>query len=314
MEVSGRLKRRLRHRQGSRLRRSHRAVVSVVGTLLALLVFFALFGVFITQYVPVWMGDNEAAFTAQLQASLAQLKANIDLQTTLLGPPEMSAPFTLSSQGIPLVATPTGATMNYIPRAQGEYVNVTMQYGPSGNPGFFQNLSLGTIQVSVPNRYFSPQTLQYEADAVIQSQGDTNQVLLYPPDFYVNTTGSHSSASLGLLQLYGNATQVVSSGTIEVYSHFGAVQQFPSNGTLATPGSPFRVSITVGTLYPCAWATYFNQSLAQLHVAPSAYTLSPSTCVPANGKSVPVRLTLLALNSFDLILASFTVQIGVGQS
>ncbi|HEV2318002.1 MAG TPA: hypothetical protein VGV89_10600 [Thermoplasmata archaeon] len=313
-EVSDGLHRRRRYRRNRSLRGGRRAVVSVVGTLLALLVFFALFGIFVTQYVPVWMGDNESTFSASIQASLAQLKSNVDLQTTLGGPPSFSTPFTLASQGIPLIAAPTTATMDFTPRAAGTWINVSMQYGPSGKPGFYQNVSLGTIQVSVPNRYYTPQLYEYESDAVIQSQGDTNQLVLYPPLLAVNHTGGYSAGTLGLVEFYGNATQVVSTGTIEVYSHLGNIQSFPSNGTPAAPGQSFNVTITLGTLYPCAWATYLSGTLAKAGLPSGGYTLSPSTCVASGGQSTIVKLVLLHLNSFDLILASFTIAIGVGQS
>jgi hypothetical protein len=314
MEVSERAQRRRGYRRFRGLHRDRRAVVSVVGTLLALLVFFALFGIFVTQYVPIWMADNEGAFSAHIQASLAQLKYSVDEQAASGHEPSFATPFTLASDGIPLIATPTPATLNFIPHTQGVYVDVAMQYGPSGRPNFDTNLTLGTIQATLPNRYYPGQTFDYEADAVIQSQGDTNQILLYPPTFVLNSSGSQTSGTFALVQLYGNATQVVSSGTVEVYSHYGNVQQYPSNGTPALPGAPFRVTITIGTLFPCAWASYLNRSLSSAGLPAGSYTLTPSSCVPSHGVSTPVKVVLTRLNSFDFILASFTIQIGVGQA
>ena len=314
MEVSERTQRRRGYRRFRSLRRGRRGVVSVVGTLLALLVFFALFGIFITQYVPIWMADNEGSFTAHIQASLAQLKYSVDEQAASGNEPSFATPFTLSSEGIPLIATPTPATLNFIPRTQGEYVNVSMQFGPSGQPNFVSNITLGTIQASLPNRYYPGQTFQYEADGVVQSQGDTSQVLLYPPTFALNTSGARTAATFAVVQLYGNATQVVSSGTVEVYSHYGNVQQYPSNGSPARPGAPFHVTITIGTLFPCAWATYLNKTLRASGLPGGSYTLTPSTCVPSHGVPVPVKVVLNQLNTFDFILASFTIQIGVGQA
>lgn len=295
-------------------------MVSVVGTLLALLVFFALFGIFLTQYVPIWMSDNEAAFTAGLQASFADLKSNIEQQVSdgLVNgasvPASLSTPFVLASQGIPLIAQPTTATLNYVPRTQGVYINVSMQYGPGGKPNFYQNISLGTVAVSIPNRYYNPGGLEYEDDAVIQTQGPQSQLVLYPPPFEVNATGSHRSGTLGIVQLYGNATQLVSAGTVEAFTHFANVQEFPSTGSIASPGTPFRVNIVIGTLFPCAWATYLNSTLSHAGLGSGAYTLSPSTCVAGNGNSVPVKVQLNNFSSFDLILGSFTIVIGIGVS
>ncbi|MCI4354935.1 MAG: hypothetical protein L3K06_06175, partial [Thermoplasmata archaeon] len=56
-----------RYRRRHRLGKDTRGVVAVVGTLLAMLVFFSLFGIFIEQYLPLWMTDNESSFTSQTQ-------------------------------------------------------------------------------------------------------------------------------------------------------------------------------------------------------------------------------------------------------
>lgn len=302
------------YRRRRRLSESRRGVVSVVGTLLALLVFFALFGIFITQYVPLWMNDNEAAYTAQVQAAFAQLKQNVDLQATLGGPQTLSVPIPMASQGIPLFASATTATLNYIPHTQGVYASVTMQYGPGGERGFVYNQSLGTLQVVVPNRYFPPQLFVYEDDAVIQSQGPTSQVLTYPPLVAINTSGIYQSVTMTVVQLYGNATQVVSTGTDEVYTHFGTITNYPSNGSLAAPGAPFFVNIVFGTAEPCAWATYLNTTLSQSGLPAGAWTLSPSTCVNGFGNSVPVKLQFTELTAFDLIVATSTIVTGVGEA
>ncbi|MCI4346776.1 MAG: hypothetical protein L3K07_08530 [Thermoplasmata archaeon] len=288
-------------------------MVSVVGALLSLLVFFALFGIFVTQYVPLWMNDNEAMYTSDIQASFAELKQNIDLQSQLAGPQVLSVPFPLASQGIPLFAAPTTATLNYIPHTQGVYASVNMQYGPGGQPNFVYNQSLGTVQMTVPNRYFPPQMFVYEDDAVIQEQGDLQQVVAYPPLLAINTSGNFQSVSLTLVQLYGNATQVVSTGTEEVYSHFGTLTSFPSNGSLSAPGSPFTVTVTFGTLQPCAWATFLNRTLSASGLPTSAWTLTPHSCVPAAGSSVPVKVVFSALTNFNLFVATSTIVTGVGE-
>jgi hypothetical protein len=314
MEVSGNEQRRRGYRRRRSLRGGRRAVVSVVGTLLALLVFFALFGIFVTQYVPVWMGDNEAAFSSGLQASLADLKSHIDFQTITGGPASLGTPFTLASQGIPLFAAPTTATMNFVPKTPGVFVNVTMQFGPGGRAGFYQNASLGTLLVNDPNRYYPAQSFEYEAGGVIQSQGDTNQEMLFQPTFVLNTSGGNTWAAFSIVQLYGNSTQLLSPGTTEVYSHVGSVQTYPSNGSASTPGAPFKVTVTIGTVYPCSWATYLNRTLANSGLAVSGYTLTPSACIAAHGVAKLVTMVLTGVNHFTLYLASFTLVLGVGQA
>jgi hypothetical protein len=312
------LRSRLRSPRRVRWRRSH-AVVSVVGTLLSLLVFFALFGIFVTQYVPVWMDENEQAFSDDAQRAFAELKANIDLQSELAGPPILAAPLPLSSDGIPLFAQPTTAVLNYIPHTYGVYANITMQYGPGGKPNFVYNQTLGTVRLTIPNRYYPPQVFEFEDDAVIQSQGgsqQSQQALLYPPIFTINTSGTYRQVTMGLLQLYGNATQVVSSGTIEVFSRYGTQQQFPSNGSVSAPGTPFNVTLKLGTSYGCGWVNYLAATLNASQLPKSFWTLSPSSCagvVYNSGGSTMITMTLRQLSKYDLIVNTATIFTGVGQ-
>ncbi len=296
-------------RRCRRLRDSNRGLVSVVGTLLALLVFFTLFGIFLTQFLPVWMTDNESQFAANTQTSMANLKSNVDLQLGFSGPGVLATPFTMASQGVPLIAAPTPGILNFIPTSPGVFANVTMSVGPGGGRTFSQNVSLGTLVMSLPNRYYSPQSYSFEDDAVVQSQTDQAQTLAFPLGLYINTTGSYSAVTMSMVQLFGNATQSVTTGTQEVYTHFLSVQTFTSNGK---NGAPFTTTFKIGTHYPCAWAVYLQTALSHSPLAKSHWTLAPSTCVAAGGKAVDILLTLTSINSFTLIFGQISVIVGVG--
>lgn len=297
------------YRRRHRLSRDRRAVVSVVGTLLALLVFFALFGIFLTQYVPLWMIDNESQFSSLTQQEFANLKSNMDLQAALDGPNVYATPFVMSSEGVPLIAQPTQSILNFVPRLPGVFANVSMSVGPGGSSAFYQNFSLGTLQMQLPNRYYSPQTFELEDDAVIQSQADTQQVVSFPPTLAFNESGSQIGVTLSLVQLYGNATQTVSVGTQEVYSHFLGTQTFTSTGV---GGSPFTGQFRLGTHFPCAWATYLNGAMLRAGIGASHYTLSPSSCVASNGQAQLIVLKFLGISSMTVILGQFSIAVGVG--
>jgi hypothetical protein len=295
--------------------RSSRGVVSVVGTLLALLVFFALFGVFVTQYVPVWMSDNEAAYVSKLQVAFATLKQDIDFQTLAQGPAVLSVPVPLSSDGIPLFAAPTVSQLAFYPHSPGIFVNVSMQYGPGGQPKYFNNQSLGTLQLSDPNRYFPAQQFTYMAGAVVQGQGASHQVVAYPPLFQVNTSGRFTTVSFVVVQLYGNATEVASAGTQEVYSSYVNQASFRANGSNA-PGGNFSASILLGGPGACAWSTYFNNTLGASGLAAGQYTITPTptACNPSPTGYGDVRVTFAALSTFALSIASLDIATGVGIS
>ena len=273
-----RLHARRRYLRSRRLHGSRRAVVAVVGTLLALLVFFALFGIFLTQYVPVWMNDNESQFTSQTSASFAQFKSNLDQQYLLDGPPTYGTPFTISSQGIPLLAQPTQGTLSFVPLSCPDgfllgqpatpgfcvFQNITLTGGPGGSGLYSQHMAGGILQMQLPNRYYSGQTFYFENDAVVQSQGGIQQALVLPPPFNVtvikNQTNQgpatmNTTVTTSFLQLYGDAATAIGQGTQQVYSHLRFSDVVTSNGTKT--GSPFTLSYEIGTQYPFAWQRFF---------------------------------------------------------
>lgn len=267
-----------------------------------------------TQYVPLWMNDNEAGFTADIQGSMAQLKSNVDLQAALDGPPVYAAPFDMASQGVPLIAQPTVGQLQFIPTTNGVFANVSMSIGPGGGKPYFQNFTtLGGLRMTLPNRYYPTQVFEFEDDAVIQSQGQTQQVVAYPPLFTVNQTGAQVSVTMTLFQLYGNATQVVSSGTQEVFSHFLFTQTIASNATGIFGG--MSAKFLLGTLYPCAWFNFLQTALAKSTVGASHYTLTAPTACSVSSAGTPqmVSLQFLHITAFTLVLGTFSIVVGVGQ-
>ena len=287
--------------------------MSVVGTLLALLVFFSLFGIFLSQYLPVWMGDNEVAFTAQVQAAMAELKSNADLQVALNGPSVLTASLPMSSQGIPVLAQPTQAILNFVQNSPGVFLNVSMTVGPGGSGPFYQNYTMGAVQVSVPNRYYVPQTFEYEADAVIQSQGTSQQIVDYLPLLTLNQSGRTVSATITAVQLFGNSTQAITVGTEQLYTHLLFRQPMVSTGP--TGGGTFGAAFVIGTHYPCAWVNFLNTTLLRSGVPSSHYTLSPSAstaCLVSSGSPRVVSLQLLNINQLTLVLGGLSISTGLG--
>lgn len=334
-----------RYRRARRLRHEDRGVVAVIGTLLALLVFFALFGIFLTQYVPLWMTDNEALFTAQAATSFAQFKGSVDTQYALHGPQSYGTPFTISSQNVPLIAQPTQGTLDFLPSTcpagfyspssspvghSGDYgkpirpaycvfANVSESIGPGGTQSYSQEIASGTLQFLLPNRYYTPETFYYEDDAVIQSQSSGYQIMAFPPPLNISVVGSNTTVSDTLLQLYGNSSSVVGQGSSEVYSGLRFSQFVTSNGGSAR--TPFTFTFTIGTQYPCAWSPYLYHVLSLSGLASSSYTLtnisavfpgSPASCFNVNGATTILSFTISAVNYAQLYLAGVQVSMGIG--
>jgi len=314
-----------RHRR--RLRSSRRGVVAVVGTLLALLVFFALFGVFLTQYLPLWMEENESQLSTQAQTSLATLKSGIDDQYLFGNIPSYSVPFTLNSQSVPLLAQPTIATMSYISGCPGGFyptngtpreisacefqrLSFTTGAGASGsqNHPFSQTLPTDYLELSLPDRYYPPVTYFLEMDGITQAQSNSHQSMLAPPLFNVSKTGTSVSVLASLVYFLGASTSFAGVGSKSVTSSVLSLSNASSTSRFLTPtGTPrtFNVTLTVGVHEVCAWYNYlYNMTLAALGPSSSttwmltgaqssgALTLPPSYTVCDNSVYVVNDLTL----------------------
>lgn len=309
-----------RRRFRRRIRRANRGVVSVVGTLLALLVFFALFGIFLTQYLPLWMTEDEQQLAIQTQESIAELKSKVDLQVALGSPPVYSTPFTTVSQSIPLLTQPTTATMQFVPSTAGVYAGVVMNPGPGNSAAYTQNVSLGRFTIQLPNRYYAPQLFSLEGDAVVQSQGSNQQVLDYPPILAVNQSGSAFGVTVSIVQLVGTSAASVASGTQQVYSHYVFTQTILSTNT---PTKQLNVNYTIGTLFPCAWYSFLSTSLSNANMTKSSlgssptahyfvYPATPPSCKAGVGGPFPVRVWFGNIASFTLIFSEIQIVVGVG--
>jgi len=356
-----------RYRRARRLRNQRRGVVAVIGTLLALLVFFALFGIFLTQYVPLWMTDNEALFTSQASTSFATFKSVVDEQYALGGPQTVGTPFVISSQGVPLIAQPTEGTLVFLPNtcpgsggasfyssgsvpkgASGNvtnpfgqpitptycvFANITESVGPGGIPNFGQQIASGTLQLVLPNRYYTPETFYYEEDGVVQSQSSGFQVMAFPPPLNLTYIGGNLTVTASFLQLYGNSSTVVGQGSEEVYSQLRYSDFQASNGG----GSPFTFTYEIGTQFPCAWDPFLYKLVTNSGLPKADYklfgffgknpasgpnplqsvTLTPTysgSCFNTNGATTILAFQLSNVNYAQVYVAGVQVSMGIGTS
>jgi hypothetical protein len=300
------------------VRRSSRAVVAVVGTLLSLLVFFALFGVFLTQYVPVWMSENESTWAGQVQASMAQLQSNIEQQVVLGAPSVYATPFVMDSQGIPLFAAPTqgvltfgAAVLNSVNASPFATYTPSVAYNLTGYKGvssLAQSFPTGFVQMTLPNRYYVPQTYQLEDDAVIQSQSPSSQYVQFPPLLKVGTVNGNLSVVLEIVQFGGNSTQSYFQGTQDIYTTYTNSQSVSFNST-----TTYTVTVSAYTHYPCAWWSLFNNTIRQNGLQSFATsTNSAGYCVSPAGGLTKVSIRLTGVVSFTYLLGEISISTGVG--
>jgi hypothetical protein len=262
-----------------RLRRHRRwgdeGVASTVGTIMALMVFMAFLSMFTSQYIPIWMEENEASHMSEAYGQLATLKQAVDIQMlagTIQGtsPIEMFSPVKLGSKGIPMFASPTPGILS-ISRAD-SYDNVSFSY----NSGFNLTTSVlqdynttagGTIKLSCPNRYYVQQDIAYENDALVLMQPD-GEYMKATPQFTVTRSGTNAtghwvySISYTQVDLRADDTSYIGFGTrgVKTLLKSASTTTF-TNLTGAAPAKHPFLYINHTTFYEKGWNATFNQTL-----------------------------------------------------
>jgi len=265
---------------------------------LALLVFFALFGVFLTQYLPLWMEQNESQLSNQAQASLSTLKSGVDDQYILGGIPSYSVPFTLASQSVPLLAQPTIGTIAYLAGCpDGFYANGTprqpsfcdfdrLSYtagkAPTGAPpnqNYSQTATTNYLVLSLPNRYYPTVTYFFESDGLAAAQSSVHQAMLFPPPLNISRSVSGLAVQSSLLVLLGSPSTFSGAGSKAVTSSLVTSTTVSSNGRFLTStgaSRTFTMALTLGVHDICGWYnSLYNTTLTALGPAPSTLKSNP---------------------------------------
>ena len=308
---------------------------------MSLLVFFALFGIFLTQYLPLWMTDNESQFTAQADAAFSQFKSNVDAQSALDGPAIYGTTFPLSSAGVPLLAQPTEAVLILLPpscpggfTAKGAPVTntacvfeteaFTSGKGAKTNTPWNQSTTTAVMEMELPNRYFTSQTFYFEDDAVIQTQYGSHSVVVGPPPLSITKSGTNITVTTSFLGLYGNSTVVIGQGSEEVYSQLVTSSFTTSNGRfLSAAGAAltFNFTFQIGTHNVCPWYSYLEGLVESAGLTSGEYTISstagsypPSStiCSDANGYTYELTLKVFNLSYGSAIQSSLAISLGAG--
>lgn len=303
---------RWRQRNGRSLRHSQRGVAAVIGTLLSLLVFLSIFGIFITQYLPVWMTDNEASYATTVQTQFGTIKHDVDL-LTLENTPDLavSDPITMQSASIPVFASPTYGQLS-LTKISGDYFNVS--FNLPGITGFHQNYTPDDLIMSLPDRYYVPIVYAFEDDAVISEQGSATttagQVMDFEPSVVANTSTTSTGTSLThvsllLYSIYGNLTTNPGGGTQEVYSTLLSTQTYS-----ASTNTPLR--LVQATDYPCAWARFWNSSLQSPGLTFTEFPTVHNACLTNPRSPTVVRVTVSSITTLQVVIANVQMSIGNG--
>ena len=287
-------------------------VASTVGTIMALMVFMAFLSMFTSQYVPIWMEENEANHMNVAYGQFCSLKQAVDFQIlagTIQGTStvQMFSPVKLGANGIPMFAAPTSGVLS-VYRAN-SYNNVSFSVNTTATVLDYDNTASGAIDLEVPNRYFTPQTLIYEGDAIILKQPD-GVYMKAMPSLKVTRAGTDSYLiSYTQIDLRGDDSSYTGFGTRGVQTTLRSVTTttFTNLTGEAIAGYQY-LNISHTSWYGRAWAAAFNQTMS---AAGMRYNIDywldviprPNTDLFEDLEEVNVRINPDIINRFSLTVA-----------
>lgn len=296
-------------------------VAATVGTIMTLMVFLTVMGMFTNQFVPVWMSDNESAHMADAVQDFVTLKSQIDgiivdYANELLAPAPIFVPVSLSAEGIPVFAAGTAGILSYVPASLTRYpwFNVTFASDEYTVSPSTDGSAGGYLELYCPNRYYVEQTLVYEAGAVILNQTN-GEFIIAGPQFGVNNYVSGSSISRVV-----KITQVDLLGINKTIGGMGSkgvnADLLYASTTAYNSSSGTDLTFSIVSQHGSAWENYFkkqlNASLADLTYGTDFTVTKTKTAVSGwMTDYYTVTVTIHEVNVLDHSRA--TIQMSIGE-
>jgi hypothetical protein len=243
------------------LKRDREGVASTVGTIMALLVFLAFFGLFTNTYIPIWMLDNERGHMNEVMNEFGEFKARIDSliinhQTTGLTSISMYTPITLGAEGVPIFASPTMGQLNYNPSgtSNSSSVSIDFAYDTGGGTVSVNNTGGGKLELYAPNRYYVQQWVAYENGALMVKQVDGQTIRALPSIDVSKMASGDVNLTFTQIDFIGLNSSYSGTGTAGVtvqldyldYQYYGPSQ------------IQEQVRITLETAYNSSWVSYLD--------------------------------------------------------
>ncbi|MEM3395833.1 MAG: hypothetical protein QW620_04160 [Thermoplasmata archaeon] len=295
-----------------RLRISQAGVASTVGTIMALMVFLAFLSMFTTQYVPIWMQDNEVQYMNQVENDMSRLKSNIDiLVVNNVVDFTLYSPITMVSGYVPVFAEPTHGTLTFQPNQGMINVRYNYSYNTSTTPytpiQYSTNLTGGSISLYAPNRYYVAQTIAYENGAIIVSQGVDKQVITGSPPVTAEKKGIYKNFTIALYSLLGQPASGYAEGTKGIYTSLVYVERF-NQRFYEDWNITDNVTIEFQTKYPYAWMEYYNKTFAKANfTAGTDYAITGLSALSQG--YYKFTITIYGLTDFTIVKATVRASI-----
>jgi hypothetical protein len=264
------------------LRRDEDGVASVIGTIMALLIFLTFMSMFVNTYIPIWMKENERLHMNEVQDQMGEVKGKIDnlivnAQVTGTSMVNTYEPITMGADGIPLFASATAGAVILKPSGtsttgihaifNSTSNNVVTKVDETGG---------GKLEFYAPNRYYVGQWLAYENGALIVKQ-DAGETMKATPSLEITKSSGVLNIVFTQVDLIGTNSTMAGTGVAGININLIYLDTQKYTEPLGQNTTVFKFN----TVYNVATMDFMNKTMK------AADPLATFTPIPwTNGKSV----------------------------
>jgi len=242
--------------------RNDDGVVGIIVAILLVGLLVTVFSIVQTVQVPHWMEEIESEHMDTIASQFAELKHTIDIQlyTPSFYNIPVTTPITLGSGNVPYFLSQKSSGNIQIK-------NDTFQIEINGKTN--ESYSIGTIEYTSSNSYFTDQKYIYEAGAMILSQSQGSLLVSKPFFSVINNTNINISLTVVNIQNTVGKTSAYGSSTCSILTNYSSAQ----NQTIIN-----MTKLTIKTNYPNVWKNSINTTLSSKGLIEGTdYSISLST-------------------------------------
>lgn len=287
------------------IKKDKEGVASVVGTLMALLIFLTLLTMFTNTYIPVWMKENEKTHMDETLTQFGEMKGKIDslivnAQVTQRPTIDMFQPIGLSADGVPIFAAATSGYVYLKPSSTYDTgVNVRFNYQYSSEAKTIDENGGGCVEFYSPNRYYVPQWYAYENGAIMVSQ-ESGMALRATPSLVFSTNNDGTmNVQFDQVDLIGGNDTVGGLGTAGIVIDL-IYYDSQSYDVCGTTGSELdgTLVIELTTRYNTTWTSFIDETAQKAGLLKGTNYSISQTIVP-NNEYRPIYILTLTMNNVN---------------
>jgi hypothetical protein len=247
------------------IKKDKEGVASVVGTIMALLIFLTILTIFVNTWMPVILKENERNHMDEVMNEFGTMKGGVDnmiVYTSLTGYSSSTIyqSIDLGAEGIPAFASATAGLLRLNPAGSTN----SRSYANFSVSSVAKTLSSGgSVEFYAPNRYYVEQWLAYENGAIILKQED-GQIVRATPGITFTVDSGALNVNYYQISLYGQSTSTAGTENTGLNMQVLAVEKgtYNPDAYTTTPTAQNDVTFTFITKYGQAYYDYLNNTLS----------------------------------------------------